>query len=467
VLLVEAGPDYGADNLPPDVADASQPTTSHDWGLATEPDDDGRTIPVPRGRLVGGCGAINAGFVLRGWPSDFDEWAVLGNIGWSYADLLPTFRAVEHDLDFTDEWHGTSGPIPVSRVSDGELAPLQRAFVQAAVACGHRRIADHNRPGEFGIGPLPRNVENGVRLSTALTHLEPVRNRTNLTVRPDTTVDRVVIDCGRATGVRLVDGTVIAADRVVLSAGSYCSPAILLRSGIGPSKHLADLDIAVVVDSSGVGSNLIDHPLASIDLPTSPGYVGPRFQATLSMRSSLAAPDGPPDLHVFPAGPFDAAGGGVFGLVMGLLKPVSRGSVMLRSSDPAAPPRIDCAHLRHSDDMARMVDAFLEARRLCRQEALSALLTGVEITPGPSIDDHDRAAIESFLRHRVGTYHHPVGSCAMGPDPATGAVVDRFGAVHGVANLTIADASVMPTIPAANTNLTVIVIAERIASAIS
>jgi choline dehydrogenase len=467
VLLVEAGPDYpSAGDLPADIADGSVPAMSHDWGFASEPDQLGRSVPLPRGRLIGGCSATNAGFAIRGWPADYDAWAASGNPGWSFTDLLPTFRAIEADADFGGDWHGRSGPVPISRPAAGDLSPLQQAFTDAAAAAGHPLIDDHNRPGAVGVGPAPRNVRNGLRMSTALTHLAAARGRPNLTIRAGATVDRVELRGTTARGIRIGGGEIVEAGAVVLAAGSYCSPAILMRSGIGPGAGLRDLGITVAADLPGVGNNLIDHPLAAVDLPTSPGYAGPRFQVMLTMRSSLADPDGPPDLHLFAAGPFDdpaSAAGGVFGIVTGLLSVRSRGSVRLRSADPADPPRIDIAHLRDPGDMTRMVEATLQARRLSRTPPLARFVTATELAPGPSVSDGDTDGLAQSIRERAGTYHHPVGTCAMGRSPADGAVVDSRGAVHETGGLWVADASVMPVIPAANTNLSTIVIAERVA----
>ena len=172
VLLVEAGPDYPvAAGLPADIADESMPAMSHDWGFVSDPDELGRSIPLPRGRLVGGCSATNACFALRGWPANYDEWAARGNPGWSFADLLPVFRAVESDADFAGDSHGSHGQVPIRRASAGELSPLQQAFADAAVAAGNPVAGDHNRPGAVGVGPAPRNVRDGLRMSTALTHL--------------------------------------------------------------------------------------------------------------------------------------------------------------------------------------------------------------------------------------------------------------------------------------------------------
>ena len=301
-----------------------------------------------------------------------------------------------------------------------DLSPWQRAFADAALAAGHPLAGDHNQPGAIGVGPTPRNVRDGLRMSTALTHLAAARGRPNLTIRASTTVDRVELRSTTARGIRIAGGEIVEADAVMLAAGSYASPAILMRSGIGPAAGLRDLGIQVAADLPGVGDNLIDHPLAAVDLPTTPGYAGPRFQVMLTMRSSLAGPGGPPDLHLFTAGPFDdpaSPAGGVFGIVTGLMAVRSRGSVRLRSASPADPPRIDIAHLRHPEDMRRMIEATLRARRLSRTPPLAGLVTGAELAPGPAISDNDTTGLARSIRQRTGSYHHPVGTCAMGPDP--------------------------------------------------
>jgi choline dehydrogenase len=306
-------------------------------------------------------------------------------------------------------------------------------------------------------------------MSTALTYLDGARHRPNLTIRSEAVVDRVELGHGRATGVRLVDGEVIEASQVVLAAGAYASPAILARSGIGPADHLAELDIDIVSDVSGVGENLLDHPIVAVDVPAARGITGPRFQAMATLRSHLAASDPAPDLHLFVAGPFDVAkdvssSGAVFGVVAGLMSPRSRGRVRLRSTDPTDPPRIDVAHLKSPDDLARMVEATVAARRLARTGPLAERVAGHELAPGPGVADDDPQSIAASIKARVSTYHHPVGTCRMGPDPGEGAVVDARGRVHGVDRLHVSDASVMPTIPSANTNLPTIMVAERIAA---
>ena len=399
----------------------------------------------------------------------YDGWATAGNPGWAFADVLGDFRRLEHDDDVADEWHGADGPVPIRRARPEELNLVQGAFCDAAVASGHAAVEDHNRPGAVGAGPTPRNVRDGVRMSTALTYLAAARGRSDLTIRADTFVAAVETSGGRATGVRLLDGTVVEADRVVLAAGTYASPLLLARSGIGPAADLRALGIEPVVDLPGVGSNLVDHPLVAVDLACTAAPGVSRFQVHLSLHSSYADRSGPADLMLFCAGPFAAdpdvsPRGGVFGIVAGLLAPTSRGRVRLGSASPTDPPRIDLAHLADPGDLDRMLDAVAEARRIARAEPLAALVTGPELAPGPDIPSDDRVALGRWARSSVSTFHHPVGTCAMGPDPDRGAVTDERGAVHGVDGLTVADASIMPTIPTATTNLPTMMVAEHVAA---
>jgi choline dehydrogenase len=305
-------------------------------------------------------------------------------------------------------------------------------------------------------------------MSTAVTYLARARSRPNLTLRPESVVSQIECSGSRATGIRLLDGTVIDAGRVVLSGGTYASPMMLARSGIGPADELRALGITPIVDLPGVGRNLSDHPLLSLDLPTRPSPGPSRFQIHVSFHSRSADPAGPPDLLLFCAGPFDVGpdevpSGAAFGVVAGLMAPRSRGWVRLASADPRDPPRIHPGHLEDADDLERMLDAVTEARRLARSEALAAVISGPELSPGSAVPTDDRAALAAWVRGAVSTYHHPVGTCAMGPDPDHGAVTDARGAVHGIDGLTIADASVMPTIPTATTNLPTIMVAEHIA----
>ncbi len=466
VLLVEAGPDLGPRNqLPAAILDARSATTDYDWGYQSEPDHAGRSIPLPRAKLVGGCSATNAVFALRGSPSDYDQWAGLGNDGWSFAGVLPFFRGLETDLDFDDEWHGHDGPIAIQRVPVDGLREHQRAALEAAWALGHPPVVDHNRPGAVGAGPLPRNAPGDERLSTALAYLAPAGTRPNLTVRADTLVDRVLLAGTRAQGVLLANGEQITADHVVLAAGAYGSPTILMRSGIGPARHLAALGIGVAADLSGVGTALVDHPMLSVIVPTLPSSDGRWFEAAITWRSTLAGDD-PYDMHTIPGGPItvtpdESPTGNILFLFSSVMRPRSRGRVTLRSTNPVDPPRIRTGGLNHPDDLARMIEAVQHTRELFRTGPLRELVCGDELTPGPAAQAHDELA--AAVQANTTVYHHACGTCPMGPDPDAGAVVDPTGRVHGIDGLVVADASIMPAIPAANTNLPTIVLAERIA----
>jgi choline dehydrogenase len=204
VTLLEAGPDYpDAAALPPEIASGLAPAFTHDWGYRSEPGPLGRSLDLYRGRLVGGSSAVNATIALRGTPGDYDQWAALGNPGWSFAEVLPFFRRLERDLDFDDPWHGRDGPLPIRRAGPDELGPVHRAFLDACAASGYRRVSDHNAPGALGAGLVPLNTVGGARQSTALTYLAHARRRPNLTIRGGALVDRVLVEDGRVAGVYL------------------------------------------------------------------------------------------------------------------------------------------------------------------------------------------------------------------------------------------------------------------------
>ncbi len=465
VLLLEAGPDYpDSTRLPPEIRGAFRPAFSHDWGYTSVPDTSGRTLQLPRARLVGGCSATNATFALRGAPADYDEWASLGNPGWSFSEVLPYFRRLENDLDFDTNWHGQAGPIGIRRYASIELTPIQAAFLKAAETAGYSPVADHNAPSVKGIGLTPTNALQGVRQSTALTYLAQARLRPNLTLRSNVLVDRVIFENQRAIGIQLaLPHETVSADRIILAAGSYGSPAILMRSGISPSRHLAELGIEVICDLEGVGANLIDHPLLGLRFATPlpvPQSMVPGFQTLLTLQSSLAGAGH--DLHIFPMSAMDmedSPSGAGFILFVSVMKPHSRGSVRLRSADPWVAPLINLGYFTQADDLTRMIEALRIARQLSKTSPL-AELSQLELYPGPTVADSDEA-LAAAIRAEVETYHHPVGTCRMGPVSDARAVVNGQGAVHGVAGLFVVDASIMPTLPAANTNLPTLMIAEH------
>jgi choline dehydrogenase len=469
VLLLEAGPDYAAEaDLPPEVRRGFNPQLTHDWGYASEPRDGIPAIPQWRGRLVGGCSATNGTLALRGAPADYDEWAALGNPGWSFAEVLPFFRKLERDLDFDDAWHGHDGPLPIRRYPRKEFVPGQGAFLEACAKSGFAAVEDHNAPGAVGAGRVPVNSVGGVRRSAALAYLAAARGRANLSVRDGCHVDRVIFDGRRASAVRLAErGETIVARHIILAAGAFGSPAILLRSGIGPAADLKALGIKVLADLPGVGRNLCDHPRLGMRFaaprPATPEEV-PGCQAMLTMRSAESAAGH--DLHIFPwsvfqVTPAESPTGGRMTIHVSVMKPRSRGVLRLRSRDPVAAPVIDPAYFTHPEDMPRMLLAVRTARRLAATAPLSEVALR-ELEPGAGIEDDDRLA--AAIRAGLGTYFHPVGTCAMGPRSDPMAVVDARGHVHGMDGLSVIDASIMPTIPAANTNVPTIMLAERCAA---
>jgi choline dehydrogenase len=457
VVLIEAGPDYPTfDHLPGDLRDGWRSAGSHDWSYR----DEATGGPVARARVVGGCSATNGTIALRGAERDFDTWAQLGNPGWSYADVLPAFRALEDDQDFADRWHGQGGPIPIRRYRAEELTTVNAAAYEAAALAGFPQVADHNRPGAVGLGPAPVNTIGGVRMSAAMTYLARARSRANLTLLADSLVDRVLSHAQQAVGVLLADGRIVRADRVVLAAGTYGSPAILLRSGIGPADELHALGIDVRADLPGVGANLREHPGVSVIWPLAEQQPdGPRFQVVATW------PSGSDDTADFDMQHVPAGTPQLFWLSVAVMTPRSRGTVKLAATDPTLAPRIRLNLLDDPLDLARMIEGVRSARRIGSRKPLADLASGPERWAGAGIEDD--AELAEAVKASVWTYHHAAGTCAMGPNPAAGAVVDSAGSVHGVDALTVADASIMPVIPSANIHLTTLMIAERIAKRLS
>jgi choline dehydrogenase-like flavoprotein len=286
----------------------------------------------------------------------------------------------------------------------------------------------------------------------------------NFTIRADVLVDRVVLREGRAIGVRLASpNETIGADLVVIAAGTYASPVLLMRSGIGPASELLALGARCEIDLRGVGRNLADHPWVPVGLPVTIATGGPGFQTVLTWQSDMAEASGPPDLQIFAQGPFNVDGRAIASLCAAILKPRSRGRVTIRSLDPAAPPVIDLALMADESDLRRLIEGLRHAHRLLSCSDFEAAAESGYRRP-ELVSDRE---LEAEIWAKVRTYHHPTGTCSMGRDPALGAVVDSRGHVHGIEGLLVADASVMPEIPSANTNLPTIMIAERVAAELS
>lgn len=454
VLLLEAGADLRG-SVTPDMLDGWHLPTVPDWGFqSTEPD--GSANKLRRGRLVGGTGWLTR-FAVRGPASDFDAWAAAGNPGWAFGDVLPSFRRLETDLDLGDRpWHGADGMLPVTRYATLKPTPIHEAALEAFAALGFPGLEDLNAPDAVGCGRVPMSSRDGVRTTTATTYL--AAPPPSLELRTDAPVDRVIVRSGRATAVRLADGTELEADEIVLSAGTYGSPPILQRSGIGPGELLSDLSIDVVVDLPGVGANLADHPGVDLDSGfRGPGRAEPILHSIATWWSRDTPPDAPPDLMFWVTDP--AAGDPGFFFDPVLLKPRSRGTVRIRSADPGAPPEIRLPGLTDPADVDRLVEGYALGLELANHPSIRALCSDRPPAPPAS-------AVEARARILDSAYSipHVVGTCAMGPDPAAGAVVDVGGRVHGIDGLRVVDASIIPAPPTGFPHVIAIMAAEQIAS---
>ena len=465
VCLIEAGPDYGPyaeGRWPSDLLNAHQlAAISHDWGIEGG-------WPSWRARVLGGCSAHNGCFVVWGPPADYDEWAQAGNPGWSHAALDPYRRPAEHALR-----------VRPSRVED--LEPLERAGLEGAVELGLPLLENFDDPqATEGAAAIKVNAVGAVRWNAAFAYLDPARERSNLSIMADTLVDRLHLEGSRVVGVLVrVDGqqVEVAADLVVLAAGAYGSPAVLLRSGVGPAEELAAASIEARANLPGVGRNLVDHPALDVWFRPGAGLLAAtaahyaadpaRAQSVIRAQSQHCAADRW-DLHIVigveesePDEPPFASGERLAYFFVCALKPESRGRVRIRSADPEAVPVVDHGFLTDRDghDVSVLVDGVRLARRLAASKAMSELCDG-ELAPGPDLEDGE---LQAYARRWVGGYWHPVGTCKMGPETDPDAVVDHNGCVHGFDNLFVADASVMPTIPRANTHLPVLAVAERMA----
>ncbi|MBI2761225.1 MAG: mycofactocin system GMC family oxidoreductase MftG [Chloroflexi bacterium] len=476
VLLLEAGPDYiSPEQTPHDLLDGHNlSVVDHDWQFTAEALA-GRTIRYPRGKVTGGSSAVNATVALRGVPADYDEWAAKGNDAWGWQDVLPYFRRLEDDQDESGDLHGKGGPIFIRRWRAEELTPVSRAYMTALRRLGFDEVSDHNHPESTGFGVIQMNKREGVRLSTAITYLLPARHRLNLTVRGGCLVNRVLIEGGRAVGVEVECGGVtqqVFGRRVTLSAGAVASPAILMRSGIGPAADLRALGIEPLVDLPGVGGNLWDHPMAVLPLIPKAGawnYENPQVQVIV--RYTTPGSDEFNDMQIYPANHFDVApldpaiaemigAPVVIGIAASLQRPRSKGRLSLTSTDPHVQPRLDLNYFADPEDTRRMIEALRLSWQIANTPEVQQFVDSIPILTDDLMASDEQ--LEGLLRQTIGTTFHPVGTAKMGAPSDPDAVVDQQCRVRGVDGLRVVDASVMPTIPRANTNLTCIMIGEKV-----
>ena len=462
VLLTEAGPDYGlrsAGRWPAELLDASVIADSHDWGYTSAARTGQPNHPLQRARVMGGCSAHNGCIAVRGSRSDYDGWSNAGNYGWSADELLPYFVKAETTLR-------------VRNFATTEITPFHAACLDAMVNTGLPLSNDLSHlDGELAAGTAPVNIHDGIRWNTALAYLDPVRGNGYLTVLGNALVNKIRIVDGRATLVDIIGpGGVTKVDvgRVIVCAGVYGSPGVLMRSGIGPADELRDLGIATTLDLRGVGRNLHDHPVfnlqynsaslfSAMDAFVADGHTLFTEQSLVKARSDTCSVAY--DLHVYPftrAEPTQQGRWECF-LPVANLTPRSRGTFHLRSMDPTEKPIVDTSYLSDPDDedLSVLMSGIELARQIASQQPLANLIGKESPVSAECVRRED-------VRLSCLHYYHPVGTCKMGPisDPET--VVDASGRVHGTNNIFVADASIIPTIPRANTNLPTLMIAEHI-----
>jgi choline dehydrogenase len=489
VLVLEAGPDYADPaHIPDDVKFghtrfAEAPDSKHNWALQGTITEEQGTIHVAQGKVIGGGSSINGQAMQRGFPEDFDSWAALGNDEWSYDRILPYFRKSERDLDIQDDCHGSDGPMPVRRRQSGPTPTIQQAFHAACVQAGFGTTNDTNGRQPAGLGVSPSNNIGGVRMSTAMTHLNPLRHHLNLTVRGGVFVRKIVIRDGAAVGVEAESGGkvfLIEAGRVVLSAGAIRSPHLLLLSGIGPKDQLRQFGIPTVCDLPGVGENLWNHLSAQMTFKVKDGvsltghtdavhfclhYTAEGSDATNDMllRSSPVVDERrervPGVRTKYLSGDVPPEQVARISCTLGL--PDGAGYVRLASADPSVQPSFNYRYLQHPNDVRRVREGLRMAKKLLESDAYKEV-ADYRIQPSDDILEDDDA-LDLWIRQTVGTARHVSGTCRMGPDTDPMAVVDQYCRVKGVEGLWVADASVMPRIPrSGGAHATVIMIGERV-----
>ena len=468
VLLLEAGPD--PQPIPETVLSVDKTTqvlleSPYIQMYPTQRNFDGSEFVSLAGRITGGGSSVNMMAIPRPIETDLEMWAAQGNPDWSWDKVLPVLRRMESDDDFPDSpIHGNSGPIHVKRkhLYDIDLEEQEQALLETLEKLGVPRFLDQNIANPHGVAPVARNVKDGKRLSAAMAYLEPARQRPNLVVHGDAQVVSLTFEGKTVTGVRYRKEDrehQVSAEKVVLSAGVYHSPQILMLSGIGPGAELKRLGIPEVVELPGVGENYQDHPMLTMNFKANPenSHRLMRGRSSLKIYFKSDSERGCIDFHIIPREAVELAGiGDMLGFSCNLLEQSNRGKVTLRSSDPSELPNIDPQVLEHPNDSAAMLRAMQFVQRLAGTEPVSRFY-GELFSPSVNED------WEKFARSAYTSYYHGVGTCMMGPASNPMAVVDQHLKVHGLENLWIGDASIMPKVVHANTNLTVMMIAERAA----
>jgi len=479
VLLIEAGPDYStAKPTPPDLLDANTMSLiKHDWGFSARVVGE-RMIRFPQGRVSGGSSAVGNTVAIRGMPGDYDDWEAEGNKGWSWDEVLPFFRDMEDDLDFDDDFHGKQGPIPIRRWRTEELTLVQKSFLKACLSAGYPYVPDHNDPTSSGVGPIPSNRRDAaIRISTAQAYLDTARVRPNLDIMADTLTHRVVFDGYRVIGVEVSRGDgepeYIAGRRVTLSAGALHTPAVLMRSGIGPADRLRRLGIDVRANRPGVGANLVDQPRMGVFLVPKPGAENAGASTgQIVLRTTAEGSNQTNDMYYAMVNHFDltrqfpelrrqSGANTVFGVMAVARRMHSRGSVRLASADARALPDVDLNYLSDERDYEILTQALRNCWDIAQDDVIRGQGDRLALLRESDLDSDE--ALREYLRVSIDSAYNPAGTCLMGPSAEEMTVVDEQCAVHDVSGLYVADLSVMPLMVRANTHLTAVMIGERAA----
>jgi len=456
VLLLEAGPDHRAADLPDELRFLSRPVAwPYDWGNEVE-SADGRRLFYGRGRGVGGSSATNGGVALRPEPEDVTRWPS----GWRWDDLLPSLNAIETDVEFGGRpWHGNAGPVPITRWPEDTWTALQTGFVAGCEAEGFPRCADHNEPGTTGVGPIPMNRIDRTRISAGIAFLEPARTRSNLSVLGDRHVRRVLIEHGRALGVELADGEIVHASEVILAAGVIQDPLLLWRSGIGPADRVKELGVDAICDLPGVGAHLTDHFVVTFAAEVRPD-TAPDDAPSLQTILRLTAPgsDRLHDLQITPWVRRHADGRRELGMSVSLQLPDGEGSVEPSGPSPHDAPCIRWPFTATPSNVARLREGWRAAARIARGSGL--LLDPHSVDGQLAMSD---AAVDELITETHSAFYHGVGTCRMGEGDGDH-VVDTACRVRGVEGLRVVSASIIPTVPRSNTNLAAMAVADRFSS---
>jgi choline dehydrogenase len=459
VLLLESGPHYRPGEWPPELTHAYRIIKeTHDWGFTAQAGASPRGVHVPRGQVVGGSSITNATIALRGLPEHYDDWAEFVP-GLDWQAMLPWLKMIEADQQFGDRpYHGDRGPIPIDRYPRDGWYPLMERFAEAALARGHQWVDDHNEPGAVGIGPTPFNMRDGVRQTPADLYLDPALSRGNLTLRTGVRVDRLVLDGTRATGLVVMDEATgeretLEADHVILCLGTYQSPAVLLRSGVGPAEAITPHGIAVAHELPGVGRGMQDHPKISYRFWVSsevPQWPHPWIQALLTSKAEVHGEERL--FQVMPYVGFVDGGHRISEFNVQVADSRGRtGRVDIQSTNPMDQPVLRMGWLEAAGDRDLAEAAGRELMAVARTEPLAEILD-----PWPNLDDPDHA-----LR-TVETFHHPVATLRMGQGDDPMDVTDGDGRLRGLEGAWCIDASIIPRVPSANTHLAVIALSEKL-----